>query len=180
MPPRWPWTGMPMTPAARPVSSASRNSRSVPPPRPWSASRARAPTSLWPSLSALWVWVPGCWPRGAAGIRALAGDRGSGRRGPDVLEPVDAGQVREDAAPADGDHDGDDPAAHDGRHGAHEEGRQPRLERAELVGGADEHHLDRRYPAAQPVRRGQRHGGGPDAHAEQVDEAAHAEGEQGQ
>ncbi len=67
----------------------------------------------------------------------------SRRRRPDVLQPVGRGERGKEPAPRGDQEDRDGAAADHGGNGADQEGGEPRLERPELMGGVDEHHLDR-------------------------------------
>src|SRR5580698_2450967 len=67
---------------------------------------------------------------------------------PQILEPVDPGQRGEETSPDQGNTDGDQAAADHRRYGTDQRRRHTGLERAQLIGRADEHHLDRRDAAA--------------------------------
>src|SRR5437763_5390106 len=81
----------------------------------------------------------------------------SARRRAHFAQPVDAAQARKKLRPERHDDEGADAAGERRRHGAEKRGEQPRAEFAELVGAADEEHVDRAYPSAHVLRRRELH-----------------------
>lgn len=89
-------------------------------------------------------------------------------------------QLREEAHPEAGHHDGADAAQQHGRDGSEEGGSGSGLEFAELVGGADEKRVDRGHPSPHLVRGPELNERRPDHHADHVGRSQHQEGSQRQ